>query len=143
MVKVGLKAQGPVPEANKVLWALLRSLAVFPSRLRLSVRWEVSFFWVCLNLGPPAKSWASSFFLAGWALAPLVWAEESTTAPQLEEVRVLGRAPSQEGSFSDESASQGLVLQQELQNRALFRPGEVLETVPGMIVTQHSGGGQG
>ena len=30
----------------------------------------------------------------------------------------------------------------EIEKRPLFRPGEVLETVPGMIVTQHSGPGK-
>lgn len=40
------------------------------------------------------------------------------------------------------SASQGSVTRQQLANRPLLRPAEVLETVPGLIVTQHSGDGK-
>ncbi|HEX3445945.1 MAG TPA: TonB-dependent receptor plug domain-containing protein, partial [Chthoniobacterales bacterium] len=40
------------------------------------------------------------------------------------------------------SASEGVVGQDEISERPLLRPGEVLETVPGMIVTQHAGGGK-
>jgi hypothetical protein len=41
-----------------------------------------------------------------------------------------------------ESASQGLVLAEQLENRPVLRPGEVLEVVPGLIVSQHSGDGK-
>ena len=41
-----------------------------------------------------------------------------------------------------ETASQGTVGQQQLTNRPLLRPAEVLETVPGVIATQHSGDGK-
>jgi len=40
------------------------------------------------------------------------------------------------------SASEGTVGQQEISERPILRPGEVLETIPGMIVTQHAGGGK-
>ncbi len=41
------------------------------------------------------------------------------------------------------TASQGTVGAAQLEQRPLLRPGEVLETVPGLIATQHSGGGKG
>jgi len=41
-----------------------------------------------------------------------------------------------------ETASQGTVDQQQLVNRPLLRPAEVLESVPGVIATQHSGEGK-
>jgi outer membrane receptor protein involved in Fe transport len=41
-----------------------------------------------------------------------------------------------------ESASQGIVGAKQLEERPILRPGEVLETVPGLIVTQHSGDGK-
>ena len=41
-----------------------------------------------------------------------------------------------------DSASEGSVPAQELESRPLLRPGEVLEVVPGLIVTQHSGDGK-
>jgi hypothetical protein len=40
------------------------------------------------------------------------------------------------------SASQGTVGAQEIQDRPILRSGEVLETVPGLIITQHAGGGK-
>jgi hypothetical protein len=41
-----------------------------------------------------------------------------------------------------ESASQGTVGAEQLEERPISRPGEVLESVPGLIVTQHSGEGK-
>ena len=41
-----------------------------------------------------------------------------------------------------QSASQGAITARQLEERPLMREGEVLETVPGVIVTQHSGEGK-
>ena len=41
-----------------------------------------------------------------------------------------------------ESATQGTVGAKELGDRPILRSGEVLETVPGVIITQHAGGGK-
>lgn len=41
-----------------------------------------------------------------------------------------------------DSATQGTVGANELQDRPILRSGEVLETVPGVIITQHAGGGK-
>src|SRR6267378_1994902 len=41
-----------------------------------------------------------------------------------------------------DSASEGTVLAEQLENRPLLRTGEVLEVVPGLVVTQHSGEGK-
>ena len=41
-----------------------------------------------------------------------------------------------------ESGSQGTVGAKEIQDRPILRSGEVLETVPGLIITQHAGGGK-
>jgi len=40
------------------------------------------------------------------------------------------------------SANQGTVGAREIQDRPILRSGEVLETVPGLIITQHAGGGK-
>ncbi len=50
-----------------------------------------------------------------------------------EEEDVTGRAA---------AASEGTVSNLRLERRPMERPGEVLETIPGVIVTQHSGGGK-
>ena len=41
-----------------------------------------------------------------------------------------------------ESANSGVVTQQQLEARTVYRPGEMLEAVPGLIVSQHSGEGK-
>src|SRR5476649_575165 len=41
-----------------------------------------------------------------------------------------------------QSASQGAITERQLEERPLMRDAEVLETVPGLIVTQHSGEGK-
>ena len=40
------------------------------------------------------------------------------------------------------AASEGIVTSVQLQGRPILRPGEVLEVVPGLVVTQHSGDGK-
>jgi hydrogenase/urease accessory protein HupE/outer membrane receptor protein involved in Fe transport len=59
---------------------------------------------------------------------------------QLEEMTIVERAQSQIGIA--DSASQGNVGQAQIKYRPLTRPAEVLETVPGLIATQHSGEGK-
>ena len=59
---------------------------------------------------------------------------------ELSEMVVTQRADSQVG-FAD-SASQGNVGQEQIKYRPISRPGEVLETVPGLIASQHSGEGK-
>ena len=58
----------------------------------------------------------------------------------LQEVVVTARRNQLIGQV--QSASQGTVLAEQLENRPVLRPGEVLEVVPGLIVTQHSGDGK-
>jgi hypothetical protein len=41
-----------------------------------------------------------------------------------------------------ESATQGTVGAKEIQDRPILRSGEILETIPGVIITQHAGGGK-
>ncbi len=53
---------------------------------------------------------------------------------------VVQRADSQVGIA--DSAAQGNVGQEQLQYRPISRPGEILETVPGLIASQHSGEGK-
>ena len=59
---------------------------------------------------------------------------------RLPDIMVTGRSDSQVGIA--DSASQGNVGQEQLKLRPIIRPGEVLETVPGLIVSQHSGEGK-
>ncbi|HTR01220.1 MAG TPA: TonB-dependent receptor [Candidatus Acidoferrum sp.] len=64
----------------------------------------------------------------------------SKAADEVEEIEVTGRQVNLVGSAT--SASEGLISHDELQLRPLLRTGEVLETVPGLVATQHSGSGK-
>lgn len=59
---------------------------------------------------------------------------------EVEEVEIIGRSVNLVGFAS--SASEGRVSHEELQQRPLLRTGEVLEVVPGLVATQHSGSGK-
>ena len=73
------------------------------------------------------------------AVIPLVpHAHEGS--PGLEETVVTGRQQVLAGEAR--TASEGVVGQMDLATRPLLRPGDVLEAVPGLIVTQHSGSGK-
>ena len=58
----------------------------------------------------------------------------------LDPIDVRGRVDDLTGLVS--SASVGYVGARDLRTRPILRAGELLETVPGMILTQHSGGGK-
>jgi len=60
---------------------------------------------------------------------------------QLAPVLVTGRHDDN-GVGTSDAASQGAVGAERLKARPARRPGEVLESVPGMVVTQHSGDGK-
>lgn len=79
---------------------------------------------------------ASSILSLSWA--PL-WAD-AAGIPTLNEMVV--RANARELIGSANSANEGTVLKHQLDLRTVYRPGELLETVPGLIVTQHSGEGK-
>lgn len=73
-------------------------------------------------------------------LAPVsgVWADDaSDVGPSLDTITVTAT-----GVSNMTAASAGDVSQEELASQPLLRPGAVLENVPGLIVTQHSGEGK-
>ena len=91
----------------------------------------------------PVQGW---YFLAALALPCNAFAQNSPEtdvaerdAP-LEEVLVWGRAIDLVGAA--DSASEGIVGYDDLTTRPLLRVGELVEVIPGMIATQHSGGGK-
>ena len=60
--------------------------------------------------------------------------------PTLDTVQV--KAGVNELIGTADSATEGTVTAKQLETRPLLRPGEVLEVVPGVIITQHSGDGK-
>ncbi|MBW8877588.1 MAG: TonB-dependent receptor [Acidobacteria bacterium] len=100
-----------------------------------------------------------SFLL--WLLAATAWAAEPPAPPQeppnppaekkeegkedphlqvYDEIQVIDRASDLVGVA--DSASEGVTGRKELEQRPILRPGELLETVPGVVITQHSGSGK-
>jgi hypothetical protein len=59
---------------------------------------------------------------------------------QLPEIVVEGKADDLLGQT--DSATKGRATQRDFMSRPAMRRGEILETVPGMIITQHAGGGK-
>lgn len=75
------------------------------------------------------------------ALPVTVLAQADTQqSDDIERVAVFGRQLNLLGQTS--SASEGVIGAGEIETRPLLRTGEVLEFVPGMMVTQHSGSGK-
>ena len=81
---------------------------------------------------------------AGDAQAPRTPSARPTTdsarARAVDTVRVIGRIDDLIGTAA--SASEGRIGAVDLRARPILREGELLETVPGVIVTQHSGDGK-
>jgi hypothetical protein len=65
---------------------------------------------------------------------------EGTATTSLPAITVRGYYDNAVGT--SDAASQGVILGELLRNIPLLRPGEALETVPGLVVTQHSGDGK-
>jgi outer membrane receptor protein involved in Fe transport len=71
---------------------------------------------------------------------PAVANDSSSTTSPLEEITVTAQRIELIGQAS--TASEGVVADQEIQLAPAYRPGQLLETVPGLIVTLHSGEGK-
>lgn len=74
------------------------------------------------------------------ALAATASAAQAAGVPTLSEVEVKASATDLVGVA--DSASEGTVSAKQLENRPLLRPTEVLEVVPGLVVSQHAGDGK-
>jgi hydrogenase/urease accessory protein HupE len=93
-------------------------------------------------------AFSTACLVGGSALAQNTTAPEPTQSPgptnappaRLPDVVVTGRQDSLVGVAT--SATEGTVGATELADRPILRSGEILETVPGLIITQHAGGGK-
>ncbi len=77
--------------------------------------------------------------LAAFAHSPIA-VSGGLTGADIDEVVVTAQRLTLSGS--PRAASEGTVLAAQLENRPLLRVGELLEVVPGLIVTQHTGDGK-
>jgi hypothetical protein len=94
-----------------------------------------------LAAGCALKTLAQSAPAPVQTLPPSRHSPETGAFVQLPAMTVRGRGDSLIGVA--ETASVGAIGAEQLQRRPIARPGEVLETVPGLIATQHSGAGKG
>src|SRR6516225_7974270 len=69
-----------------------------------------------------------------------VKAQDASETMTLPEVSI--SAPADRAFFAPDTASQGVVTGKEIEEQPRSRVGEVLEVVPGLIATQHSGEGK-
>ena len=78
------------------------------------------------------------------ALAAVAWlcvpAARAGGTQELEKVIVIGASTNLVGIA--DSANVGTVTQKQLEARTVYRPGELLEATPGLVVSQHSGEGK-
>ena len=87
---------------------------------------------------PRLRHLAAGILLVGFFTARAVEPTAETTT--LPEIVVTGRGYDLVGRA--DSASEGYVGAADLQARPLFRVGEIVEAIPGVIVSQHAGGGK-
>ena len=74
------------------------------------------------------------------AIALVALGSSGPSVAQLDSVEIRGHYDNAVGT--SDAASQGTIRAELLKSRPAQRPGEVLEFIPGMIVTQHSGDGK-
>jgi TonB dependent receptor/TonB-dependent Receptor Plug Domain len=88
-------------------------------------------------MGSAAGPWRVLGLCAAW-WAPAAFAVEDPGVVD----QVVVTADRWDESTEPSAASAGVVLDDQIANRPLLRAGELLEVVPGLIVTQHSGDGK-
>jgi hypothetical protein len=103
-------------------------------RARFAPRW----IFLCLLLLPAGAALAAD--PPTQPPAPGDQTQDPNHLQVYDEIQVTDRASDMVGVA--DSASEGVTGHQQLEERPIQRPGELLETVPGMIITQHSGSGK-
>ncbi len=84
---------------------------------------------------------AAALVLTLWGPVAAAHDPERDQAPRFdEEIEVIGHYENRVGT--SDAASAGTVTSTLIEDRPILRPGEVLELVPGLIITQHSGAGK-
>ena len=93
-----------------------------------------------LKTPSPATLWARTILLGVLTLTALSARVVAGGKQVLEEIVVTAQHITEIGVA--DTANVGTVTQEQLAARTVYRPGELLETTPGLIVSQHSGEGK-
>ncbi len=101
--------------------------------------WTALSAWGCWAIGTACAEDASGGTVPTVTSSPETGKTPKDTA-QLPEIVVQERSDSMLGIA--DTSTQGTIGAKELMDRPISRPGEVLEAMPGVIVTQHSGDGK-
>ncbi len=88
----------------------------------------------------PVAAVLAGLFMAAGAAAQDVQVAAARDPEKLGTVEVSGHYDNSVGST--DAASAGVITPQLIADRPLLRPGSLLEYIPGMVVTQHSGAGK-
>ncbi|HSH40030.1 MAG TPA: TonB-dependent receptor plug domain-containing protein, partial [Chthoniobacterales bacterium] len=111
---------------NTMLWGVVLGAAAL-----LTVR-------ICLHV---KLMWKAAFCLLTVAVLRTALAQDAVSSPtadaETEGITVVGRVDDLTGVAT--TASQGAVGAADLKQRPILRRGELLEVVPGLVITQHSG----
>ena len=94
----------------------------------------------CAACGPRRLTQSAALLGAIWLCCAVLSTATAEGVPKLEALVVEGEAEGGPGTAS--SSSEGSISARQIETRPLLRPAEVLEAVPGMIVSQHSGDGK-
>jgi hypothetical protein len=94
----------------------------------------------------PHSDWTTALNSPRLMFFPLLVLSAIATRAAADDVRSLPEVEVSASRYSligvADSASEGVVGQRQLQSRVIVRTGELLEVVPGLIVSQHSGDGK-
>ena len=90
----------------------------------------------------PASRLSTALLLMATA-APLCARAADAAAPPGSVSEVVVTASRQDLLGTADTASQGAITRTEVELRPIFRVGQLYETVPGLVVTIHSGEGKG
>lgn len=82
---------------------------------------------------------STRILLTCFAVSP-IWCSVAVFGHELAPIVITGHYDNAIGT--SDAASQGAIGPELLSNRAILRPADVLEYIPGMVVTQHSGDGK-
>jgi TonB-dependent Receptor Plug Domain len=91
---------------------------------------------------PSAKLRCLALFLFFSAQCLVVGSAQSNSAPIPSPTPTPNSGASVQPGVITNGTLSPVIGQEEISERPILRPGEVMETIPGMIVTQHAGGGK-
>ena len=88
------------------------------------------------------RSPAAGYVALALAIASPAFAEAARLDPVSTEPEIVVTASTVDLLGKADTSSQGAITRQELQQRPVYRVGQLLETIPGLTVTSHSGEGK-